>query len=109
MVIQPGGTSVGGTATSSSSSAIAIPPLSNGANPKWVHIALVSESAGAVFIFGPSSSVAAATVSNGIGIGSYHGDMIVNVAGNTHYKVIRATSGNAVYTMTPLAGIVAGG
>ena len=108
MVIQPGGTSVGGTATSSSSSAIAIPPLSNGANPKWVYIVLVSETAGAVFIFG-SSSVAAATVSNGIGIGSYHGDMIVNVAGNTHYKVIRAGDDDAVYTMTPLAGIVAGG
>jgi len=107
MVIQPGGTSVGGTAGTSSSAAIAIPPLSNGANPKWVHIAIISQDNGAVFLFG-QSGVDDATQTNGIGLHPYGVDAIVNVAGNTHYKSIAITA-STKYTMTPLAGITAGG
>ncbi len=108
MVIQPGGTSVGGTAGTSSSAQIAIPPLSNGDNPKWVHIAIVADAVGAVFVFGQEDAVPTATMANGVGVPSYHCELVVNVAGNSHYKTI-AISASTHYTMTPLAGIVAGG
>ena len=107
MVIQPGGTSVGGVAGTSTSAAIAIPPLANGANPKWVHMSGVSASTGFVVLFG-QSDVGAATLTNGIGFTSYAQGIFVNVAGNTHYRIISDTA-SSDYTMTPLSGINPGG
>ena len=108
MVIQPGGTSVGGTAGTSSSAQIAIPPLSNGDNPKWVHVALVyNDGYGAVIVLG-QDGVGAATLTNGIGIGAMQASAVINVAGNAYYRII-STGAGTHYTITPLAGIVAGG
>ena len=104
MVIQPGGPSVGGAAADdASTAAIAIPPLSNGANPKWVHVSMIGNNGNAVFIFG-QAAVAAATLTNGIGLHSNGPGSIVNVAGNTHYRVF-GNGTAAAYTMTPLAGV----
>jgi hypothetical protein len=108
MVIQPGGTSVGGTAGTSSSAAIAIPPLANGANPKWVYLASSSRlDTGYVVLFG-QSDVAASTGMNGIGFTSAAQGIFINVAGNTHYRIIAAIA-SSDYTMTPLSGINPGG
>jgi hypothetical protein len=107
MVIQPGGASVGGAAGTSTSAAIAIPPLANGANPKWVYVCCVSTvTSGLVVLFG-QSDVAAATLTNGIGFAFGNGAIAINVAGNTHYKIIAKVAGE--YTMTPLSGINPGG
>ena len=111
MVIQPGGPSIGFVTTGTTSSAArSIPPLSNGANPKWVHVSVLTNqgSGGGVgFIFG-SSAVADATLINTISISGWAKGEIINVAGNTHYKCITPNSGVS-FTMTPLAGIVPGG
>lgn len=104
MVIQPGGTSVGGTqSTQSSSTERPIPPLSNGANPKWVHISIITPGTTGVFRFG-QTGLSLATALNGIGVVADATDVIINVAGNTHYRVF-AHDATVVYTMTPLAGV----
>ena len=105
-VIQPGGTSVGGTASSTSSTATAIPPLSNGDNPKWVYVC--THGAGALSVVFGGSTVSAATITNGVGIGAYSEGTIINVAGNSHYRII-ANVASQTYSMTPLAGISPGG
>ncbi len=108
MIIQPGGTSVGGSVSAStSSSERPIPPLSNGANPKWVHICVLGSNLTAVFVFG-QTGIAAANSTNGIGVVSNGTDVIINVAGNTHYRVFGHTT-SLSYSMTPLAGVFPGG
>jgi hypothetical protein len=110
MVIQTGGTSVGGQAGTSSTAEIAIPPLSNTNNPKWVYIAVIGNDgmgSGLSLLFG-QTGMGAATMTNGIGVAGWGQGVIINVAGNTHYRVI--SEGSTIeYTMTPLAGIVPGG
>lgn len=108
MVIQPGGDSGGGTAGTSASSAAALPTLANGANPKWVYIAVTLDSAVALtFTFG-GSGVGAPTLTAGIGLGYHGGGIIVNVAGCSHYRVI-SSDASSTFTLTPLAGVVPGG
>ena len=104
MVIQPGGPSVGGDSGATSSAARAIPPLDSGDNPKWVHVSIVPQDKdGAAVLFG-QSAVAAATLVNGIGVSSQGPGVIINVAGNTHYRIISGDA-DTPYTMTPLAGV----
>jgi hypothetical protein len=111
MIVQPGGPSIGFVTTgTTSSTARIIPPLDNGANPIWVHVAMLTNAgtgAGVGFLFG-SSAVAAATLLNTIAISGWAEGTIINVAGNTHYRCITPTTGVS-FAMTPLAGIVPGG
>tara|TARA_B110000211_G_scaffold224792_1_gene276221 strand:+ start:149 stop:475 length:327 start_codon:yes stop_codon:yes gene_type:complete len=108
MVIQPGGTPVGGSATGTSSAAIAIPPLSSGANPKWVHVATTGVASGGVVIHFGAAAIGAATLTNGISVQSGSQGLIVNVAGSAYYRV-RSGTGTVGYSIVPLAGIVPGG
>jgi len=111
MVIQPGGASVGAALGDALSTAeIAIPPLSNGSNPKWVHVSTPgpASAGGGVWIFFGITGMGAATKVNGIGVCSWGPGIIINVAGHTHYRII-ADAANTDYSLTPLAGIVAGG
>ena len=101
MVIQPGGSTVGGSASGTSSAAIAIPPLSNTNNPQWV--VLVNFGTNSMsFLFG-QSGVAAAEMTTGIGVPA-DSMVAVNVAGNTHFRVI-SNAGTPAYQVIPLAGI----
>ena len=110
MVIQPGGTSVGGStpASSVSSAEIAIPPLSNGANPKWILVVCIEPFKGMVISFG-QTGMGVATVTNGIGIDYGSGGQVINVAGNSHYRIISEDAAANAYTITPLSGINPGG
>ena len=109
MVIQPGGASVGIALTAdTTSSSTAIPALSNGARPKWVHVAFSDTSKVACtggIRFG-TGTVAAATAINTIGLSS-SAPLVVNVAGNSAYTAIADTA--STLSVTPLAGIVPGG
>ena len=108
MVIQQGGTPVGGSVTATSSAAIAIPPLSSGANPKWVHVSPTGVANGGVVIHFGAAAIGVATLTNGISVQSGSQGLIVNVAGSTDYRIISGT-GTVGYSIVPLAGIVPGG
>lgn len=109
MIVQPGGPSIGGTTpTGTSSAAIAIPPLSNGGNPKWVHVVCIQPFKAITVLFG-QSGVSAATKTNGIGVDYGSGGIIINVAGNSHYRVIGVDATAIPFTVTPLGGIIPGG
>jgi len=108
MIIQPGGTPVGGVTGLGSSAAIAIPPLSSGANPKWIHVSCIEPFKSVVISFG-QSAMGVATVTNGIGVDYGSGGQIINVAGNSHYRIIPEDATVIAYTITPLSGVVNGG
>lgn len=109
MVIQPGGASVGiALSANTTSSSTAIPTLANGDRPKWVYVAF-SDTSKAICTGGirfGTGTVSAATAINTIGM-SFHAPIIVNVAGNSAYTAIADTA--STISVTPLAGIVAGG
>lgn len=109
MIVQPGGSSVGGvTGAGSSTAAIAIPPLSSGSNPKWVHVACIEPFKAMSILFG-QSGMGAATLTNGIGVDYGSGGIVINVAGNSHYRVMPVDGTATKFTVTPLAGIIPGG
>jgi hypothetical protein len=110
MVIQPGGPSIGTSSSGVGSGAVIIPPLSNGNNPKWIYVCIVTTNAdrNGISIKIGDSGVVTPTLTNGIGVSGMGGGVIINVAGYTHYRVI-SSGGTVSFTMTPLAGIVPGG
>jgi len=109
MVIQPGGASVGiALSANTTSASTAIPPLSNGDNPKWVYVAF-SDTSNSITTGGIRfgvGTVAAATAANTMGL-SNDAPIIVNVAGNEEYTAIADAA--CSLSVTPLAGIVPGG
>lgn len=104
MVIQPGGDSGGGTVGTSATSPAAIPALANGANPKWVYIAITLDSGVSITLTFGGSGVATPTLIAGIGLSAHGGGIIVNVAGCSHWRAI-STDADTTITITPLAGI----
>jgi hypothetical protein len=109
-IIQPGGPSLGGVVGTSSTAEIAIPPLSNGDNPKWVYICIVVNGGGGqgISFLAGQTGMGVATLVNGIPCPGWSPGIIINVAGNTHYRVI-AGAASIRYGLTPLAGINPGG